>query len=314
MGALAVTSPISIALGLVPLLIVFPVLAWLDRIEPEPRSSRVHALLWGATVAPLVAGSVNSGVAAWLNEAAAAVASAPLIEELMKGLGVLWAVRRREVDNVMDGIVYAGWIGLGFAVAEDFLYFTTAHEDGQLVGVFVVRALLTPFAHPLFTAWIGLAVGRAVSNGRPMRSAWWGYAVAVATHAAWNGSLTLTDETANPTILAVAALGFVVLFAGAIALCVSVRRGECRRFVAAAPAMARHYGLRPDEVAVFATWATIRAVRRQVPRGRRTSFDALHASLARLTALHARGALGGVDEARHVEVLTRSRDLLRRGG
>ncbi len=90
----------------------------------------------------------------------------------MKGLGVVWAARRREIDGVMDGIVYAGWVGLGFAVAEDFLYFAMAHEEGQLAGVFIVRALLTPFAHPCSprgsvwpSAWRSCAVGASRRPG-----------------------------------------------------------------------------------------------------------------------------------------------------
>jgi protease PrsW len=311
---LTLSSPISIVLGLVPLVIVFPVLAWLDRIEPEPRSSRIHALLWGACVAPLVAIIVNTAVGAAANEAVAAVVSAPVIEEIMKGLGVLWAVRRREVDDVMDGIVYAGWVGLGFAITEDFLYFTNAHESGQLAGVFIVRALLTPFAHPLFTAWIGLAVGIAVHRRRSVLTAWWGLLLAIGTHAMWNGSLTLTDETGNATILLVAAAAFVLLFTTAVIACVRVRSWECKRFISTAPAIAQRYGLRADEVAVFSSWPQVRAVRRTLSRSQRRSFDALHGSMARLSAmLHRPGSVDPVDEARLAEVLTRSRDLLRSG-
>jgi len=72
------------------------------------------------------------------------------------------ALRRREVDGVTDGIVYAGWVALGFAVVEDMTYFSLTSIEGDLLPVFVVRAILTPFAHPLFTFWIGLALGRAV--------------------------------------------------------------------------------------------------------------------------------------------------------
>ncbi len=73
---LTVQNPLSVALGFVPIAIVLPVLVWLDRIEPEPRAARVHALLWGALVAPLVAGIVNSSAAAVSGEAVAAVVSA----------------------------------------------------------------------------------------------------------------------------------------------------------------------------------------------------------------------------------------------
>src|SRR5690606_14686040 len=76
---IAVVSPSSVVAGLIPLAIVLPVLSWLDRVEPEPWSSRIHALLWGAGVAVIVAGIVNSIVGAIFGEVAAMVVSAPLV-------------------------------------------------------------------------------------------------------------------------------------------------------------------------------------------------------------------------------------------
>ena len=93
---------------------------------------------------------------------------------------------------MVDGVVYAGWVAIGFAAVEDVTYFADTESPAQLLLVFVLRAVLTPFAHPLFTMWIGLAIGRAVRDGRPLwPHALWGYAAAVAAHALWNGSLAL---------------------------------------------------------------------------------------------------------------------------
>ena len=116
---LGVQAPAAIGLGLVPLVIVAPVLMWLDRVEPEPWPARIHALLWGATVAVVIAGTINSIVAVAWGETAAAVLSAPIVEETAKAFAIVYAVRRRELDGVMDGVVYAGWSALGFAVVED---------------------------------------------------------------------------------------------------------------------------------------------------------------------------------------------------
>jgi protease PrsW len=303
------TAPVAVLLGLVPLVIVLPVLAFLDRVEPEPRPSKVHAVLWGGTIAALVSGVVNTVVLVASSEAVAAVVSAPLIEETMKGLGVYWAVRRREVDSVMDGLVYAGWVGLGFAVVENFDYFALAAVTGVLAETFVLRALLTPFAHPLFTAWTGLAIGLAVSRGRPV---WprvlWGWALAVAAHAAWNGSLVLTERTEEPLILGVAAVAFVALFAAAVVMVLVVRRREQRRYVDSVPMLAHRYGVDPAEAAVFGHWKTMLATRRTLPPPQRRRFDQVHAALARLSALHARpGEPDPVDEAILVEQLQRAR-------
>jgi RsiW-degrading membrane proteinase PrsW (M82 family) len=316
----AVVSPIAILAGLVPLAFVLPVVSWFDRVEPEPRASRVHALLWGASVAVLVSLIVNVAVGLLAGEQAAAVLSAPIVEEAMKGLGVYWAVRRREVDGVSDGIVYAAWVALGFAVVEDMSYFATASVTGSLVPVFVLRALLTPFAHPLFTFWTGLAIGRAVRAGRPVwPRALWGYGLAVATHMAWNGSLVAADITSDvdEDIAVTIIVGVAVLFVGlfvAVAIAVfRMRRAEQRRFVERMPSVVLRYNVPPDEAAVFGSWRGLLHARKQLPRSRRHPFDAVHASLARLVLLHERsGDLDLATEQVLVDRLHEARDAFRR--
>ena len=313
------TSPWSVAAGLVPLVIVLPVLAWLDRVEPEPRSSKVHALLWGAGFAVAVAGVVNGVVAVSFGETAAAVLSAPLVEEGAKGLGVYWAVRRREVDGVTDGVVYAGWVALGFAVVEDMTYFALADVEGALLPVFVLRALLTPFAHPLFTFWTGLAIGRAVHRGRPVwPHALWGYALAAVTHAAWNGSLTLADvtydvdEDVSAAVIIGAVALFVALFAAVAITLFVMRRREQRRFVERIPSLVLRYHVAPDEAAMFVGWRHLLRERRRLSRRRRRAFDRVHAALARLALLHDRPTgVDGVDEQVQASQLSDALDRYR---
>jgi RsiW-degrading membrane proteinase PrsW (M82 family) len=287
---------VGAVLGLVPLLIVLPVLTWLDRVEPEPRPSRIHAVLWGAAVAGFVSGVVNTMVAFSAGEAWAAVVSAPMIEELTKGAGVYWALRRREIDGVMDGIVYAGWVALGFAVVEDITYFADALEQGILTEVFVLRALLTPFAHPLFTSWIGLAIGLAVARRQSVAAnAFWGWGLAVACHGAWNGSLTFADQTGNDGAIAVAAVCFVALFLAAVVTVVLIRRDQQRKFTELVPLLAQRHGLTSEEVGIFGDWQRMLATRRALPRSKRPYFDKVHAALARLALFYRRE--GGSDPA-----------------
>lgn len=284
---------IGAVLGLVPLVIVLPVLTWLDRVEPEPRSSRIHAVLWGAAVAGFISGVVNSLVAIGAGEAWAAVVSAPLIEEFTKGLGIYWALRRREVDGIMDGIVYAGWVALGFAVIEDVLYFADAAEQGILTQVFILRALLTPFAHPLFTAWTGLAIGLAVARRQSvLANAFWGFGLAVASHAAWNGSLTFAGQTGNDAAIAIAALCFVALFIAAVVAVVLIRRDQQSKFTTLVPLLAQRHGLTPEEVGIFSNWQQMLATRRSLDRSQRPYFDKVHAALARLALFYRRQGQG----------------------
>ncbi len=302
---LALSAPIAIVLGLVPLVIVIPVLRWLDRVEPEPRDARVHSLLWGATVAVAAAIIINSTVEAMAGSTVAAVVSAPIVEEAAKAAGILWAVRRKELDGVMDGVVYAGWVALGFAVVEDFLYFAEAGE--AVFTVFIVRALLTPFAHPLFTAWTGMAIGLAVARRKPLVPyTIAGYLVAVVLHAAWNGALSTADDD-SLGIVGIAAGLFVLLFLAVGLALVRLRKGDKRAFERLVPMMAQRYGLSPAEVATFASWNQLRTTRKGLTKQHRKRFDAMHASLARLAHLHDNATkLGSIDpvaEARLVEQL-----------
>lgn len=284
---LSFASPISIALGLVPLFIVAPALLWLDRVEPEPWSERIHAFLWGMSVAAVGSIIVNSIVGEVSNETIGAVVSAPIIEESTKALGVVWAVRRRALDGVMDGVIYAGWVALGFAIIEDFLYFSTADETGLLMGTFIVRALLTPFAHPLFTAWTGLAIGIAVSRKRKIfPGIIWGLLLAIGTHAAWNGSLTAAESSGQGWVVLVAAALFVVLFGAAVTALVLVRKQQTRRFFELLPFLANQYGINQAELAMFTDWRNTLRARKQLTRDQRKKFDRLHRALARLALFH----------------------------
>lgn len=307
---LAFMAPVAVALGFVPLLIVLPALHWVDRVEPEPWSSRVHALLWGATVAAFVSGLVNTAVDIAAGTTIAAVVSAPLVEEITKGLGIAWAVRRKEIDGVMDGVVYAGWIGLGFAIVEDFQYFAIAQGDDVLVVTFAIRALMTPFLHPLFTAFTGLAIGRAVVHRRPLASAWWGLALASFIHAIWNGSIAAAERVGEDggLLLLVSFAGFFVLFVAAVTAARRLRRDEERHYNQIVPLLARRYGLSEPEIARFGDWHTVLRERRALDRAARSAYDAMHEALARLALFHARtGVPEPADESRLMQQMQAAR-------
>ena len=177
---------------------------WLDRYEPEPRTLLATGLVWGGFVA--TAGTLLiQGVGGFfvpISETAALAVAAPVVEEAAKGaflLLLLWW-RRHELDGILDGLVYAGMVGIGFAFVENILYLAAAYNGTDatgpggaeaLTGTFILRCLVSPFAHPLFTSFIGIGVGLAVSRrslGMRVVAPVIGYALAVATHAAWNAS------------------------------------------------------------------------------------------------------------------------------
>jgi RsiW-degrading membrane proteinase PrsW (M82 family) len=255
------TGPTGLVVGLVLAVVpVVPVVAaflWLDRYEAEPPSLLLFAFGWGAALATFVALILNSASTAAIEASGgdanlAAVFVAPFVEETCKGLAVvavlLW--RRREFDGVVDGIVYAGLAGIGFAFVENVLYLGRAFTEGGAPGpalVFVLRCLFSPFAHPLFTIAIGIGIGVAISSrstAAKVLAPLAGWLVAVLLHGIWN-------------LAAVASLqGFVVgyvlvqvpVFGAAVALAVLARRREGRLVRRHLEVYARSGWLTPAEV------------------------------------------------------------------
>jgi protease PrsW len=89
--------------------------------------------------------------------------TAPVVEELAKcfALLVLFRELKDEFDGVVDGVVYAAMVGLGFAMIENVQYYGAAISEGveSSVVTFVLRGVVSPFAHPLFTAMFGIGLG-----------------------------------------------------------------------------------------------------------------------------------------------------------
>ena len=186
---------------------VGPVLAayvWLDRYEPEPKRLLALGLLWGGCAATAVAVVIEGvgGVVVGLTGNAQVAVLAPITEEACKGLFLLFLLwwRRAEVDGVLDGIVYAGMVGVGFAFTENILYLAAAYNGsdgagpggvGGITSTFVIRCVFSPFAHPLFTAFTGIGIGLAVSSRSAtvrVLAPLGGYVVAVLAHGIWNAS------------------------------------------------------------------------------------------------------------------------------
>ncbi len=168
------TTLLASVVAFVPAMIYLSAFLWLDRYDPEPWGTLAFAFGWGALFSILVSGIVNTlfGAAA-LNvvgtnaaDTLTGVLSAPMIEEATKGLGVLliWLIFRKDFDSVVDGIVYAGVVALGFAAMENVDYYGRSfNEEGWagLFSTFILRGVLSPFSHVLFTSMTGIGCGFA---------------------------------------------------------------------------------------------------------------------------------------------------------
>ena len=281
LALLGSNAPDALAIGvLLAALPVGPVIAsflWLDRYEPEPVPLLAMAFGWGALVATAAALVLQLADRAVLSTPASMSGTvvAPITEELAKGLFIVLLVwsRRHVIDGVLDGIVYAGLIGVGFAFTENILYLAAAYMGqggpgglGSATALFVVRGVFSPFAHPLFTSFIGLGVGVSVATRSPL----WrflapllGYVVAVIAHASWNGSAVFAGGQAFVLTYLFAMVPAFLLF---VAFAVWARFREGRMLTRSLSDASRRGLIDPAEVPWLVRLPARRAGRRYARR------------------------------------------------
>lgn len=268
---LAQTSGLVIFLAaLIPLTVCIVVLRWLDHWDPEPWYWVLLALMWGAGASVILSlwGEVAlEPVAASLGgDVGMAVYVAPVVEEVTKGLGllILVAVAARHIYGPVDGIVYGGLIGAGFAFTENILYFAQASTDGALsLGLtFVVRGLFSPLAHVLFTAWTGAAVGWAMQRRRSVFGvfpAWLlGLIPAIIGHGLFN---LAASDVLGIGFFAAFAITQVPAFVAAVFGCVWLARREASLMRRGLSDYAAAGWFEPSEVQLLATAAGRRSAK-----------------------------------------------------
>ncbi|NLE76336.1 MAG: PrsW family intramembrane metalloprotease [Chloroflexi bacterium] len=221
---------LSVVASVLPTVLYALALWWCDRYEREPFALLLAAFLWGAGPAVVLAligesllgvspDAASAGLAAELFSTSALV---PLVEESVKGLALVGLIFffRHEFDGTLDGIVYGGLVGFGFAMTENFFYFAQAFLSAgptQWVLVVILRGIVFGLNHAFFTALFGAAVGYARHRGFRGHSPWvavLGFVGAVLFHAAHNLGSTLT--AVNPAALALSlasGVGGVLLLA-----------------------------------------------------------------------------------------------------
>jgi RsiW-degrading membrane proteinase PrsW (M82 family) len=151
-----------------------------DRAHPEPMWLVLVTFLMGA-VATVPAGLLEralSSATPWLEPRVVTFGGQAfalpfaivaftlvvgLVEEGTKLAGAVYAVRRKEFDEPVDGIVYGIASSLGFAAAENFHYFTLSRLNAPTV---IARCFMSVPAHMFFGALWGYALGARLVERR----------------------------------------------------------------------------------------------------------------------------------------------------
>ena len=200
------------ALMILPILV--PVLFWAgyhyhkDRHLPEPLAHLLLVFVLGMFAAGISKGLYVSLDYVGLRYDAGALADSSTvglffyallaigpIEEFAKLLPfLLIVVRLDEFDEPLDGIIYASFLGLGYAAVENWQYldYLTPLEA-------ILRGFASPIVHILFASIWGYWVARAVMTNRSIAiAATLGLAIAAALHGLYDFMVIMRPRSALP--------------------------------------------------------------------------------------------------------------------
>jgi RsiW-degrading membrane proteinase PrsW (M82 family) len=151
-------------LALAPGVYLSAVIYGKDKYDPEPKRILLAAFLLGCfSIVPAAAielwlkGPLSQFGEGIMGTAITAFFGVGLVEELCKFFMLrTHAYRKSQFNEPFDGIVYAVFVGLGFATAENLLY---VWREGFTTGV--LRMFTAVPAHYAFAVIMGYYVGKA---------------------------------------------------------------------------------------------------------------------------------------------------------
>ena len=166
-------SLLLIALSLLPVILLLVFIYRQDKYEKEPLGLLLLAFLAGMIAIPIDLTLVTFANAIHYSESVfySAFFEAGFCEELCKfALLFLLIWWNRNFNEHMDGIVYAAFVGLGFACVENVMYVLQAASAdlGSGLTTGIVRALLSVPGHFLFAVLMGyfLSLAKFSDKGR----------------------------------------------------------------------------------------------------------------------------------------------------
>ncbi|MDF2378912.1 MAG: PrsW family glutamic-type intramembrane protease [Candidatus Gracilibacteria bacterium] len=178
--------PLSILV--IILMAVAPALGWiavyyyLDSRDPEPKVAILVSVILGMlSTMPIFAmqyifetfpdfdllSIIQGKVGSPFTFAVGFLVFVAVLEEFSKGVAFLCSERihQKVFNQVVDGIVYAACVGLGFAIAENIYYFVRAMEtfewSSEFIAIFTIRSFGTMLAHSLFSGLFGFYFAKA---------------------------------------------------------------------------------------------------------------------------------------------------------
>lgn len=188
----------SAAAAIVPMLGYLFIIWRFDRYDREPIMLVLVNYFWGAVGAIILTLLLDTLIHYFLfdfffgvnnPEHFGSIVSAPIVEELTKGLFLLVMIQDNKYDNITDGIVYGSAIGLGFGMTENFFYFiANVNSINTWLTLIIIRTLFSAVMHCVATGTLGAFLGYVKFKKKSGKLVFGsiGLLIAMIIHSAWN--------------------------------------------------------------------------------------------------------------------------------
>jgi protease PrsW len=182
---------LAIAVAILPVTAFLLVLVLFDSFKLVPTPMLARALGAGALAAG-VSLAIHEAIFRFTGAGTSVVTHfiAPLTEETLKALFILYALKKRQIGFLVDAAIVGFAVGAGFALVENLDYLLALTQRNVLV--WIVRGFGTALLHAATTATIAILTKSMVDrrNGRGLLVAVLpGWTAAVVLHAAYNYAL-----------------------------------------------------------------------------------------------------------------------------
>ena len=197
----------SFLAAIVPMITYLLIIWQTDRYDREPLGLVLINYLYGAVGAIIIAilgsGIISTALSLFVqNEQSMArietIIVAPVVEEITKGFFLFLMVFNKKFDNMTDGIVYGGAIGLGFGMTENFFYFVFyAQSFNDWISIVIIRTLFSGVMHCVSTGTLGAFLGYAKFKSKFIKITFplYGLGIAMFIHFLWNLSVSFESTT-----------------------------------------------------------------------------------------------------------------------
>ncbi|MFN2601512.1 MAG: PrsW family glutamic-type intramembrane protease [Gemmatimonadaceae bacterium] len=179
--------PIAIAVSILPVFLFLGALVLLDSYKLIPLRAILLAVAAGAAAgAASYAVNVSLQPALNMDLVRYTIFVAPILEELLKAMYIVWLLRRNKVGFVVDAATYGFAVGTGFAFVENL--FALQIHPHPTIWTWMVRGFGTALMHGGTTAIFAM-ISRTLSNRASvfrLALALPGLAVAVVLHSLYN--------------------------------------------------------------------------------------------------------------------------------